>query len=128
MSAIDGDAGDAAADWHAAVPVVSEPAPAEATAALDDGGVPVATTPAANPAADVHAFEFTGRASAYFRIWIVSLALSVVTLGVYSAWGKVRKKRYLYDHMRADGSGFEFRGSPLAILRGRAIALLLFGG
>lgn len=73
-------------------------------------------------------FTFTGRAGEYFRIWIVSLCLSLVTLGVYSAWGKVRKRRYLYAHTKLDGTGFDYRASPIAILRGRALALLLFGG
>ncbi|HYQ99393.1 MAG TPA: YjgN family protein [Casimicrobiaceae bacterium] len=73
-------------------------------------------------------FEFTGRTAEYFRIWAVSLCLSLATLGVYSAWGKVRKRRYLYAHTRLDGSGFDYRASPRAILRGRAIALALFGG
>jgi len=78
--------------------------------------------------AEVHRFEFTGGAGDYFRIWIISLCLSLLTLGIYSAWGKVRKKRYLYAHTRLAGSGFEYRASPLAILKGRAIALFLFGG
>jgi uncharacterized membrane protein YjgN (DUF898 family) len=73
-------------------------------------------------------FDFIGRTGEYFRIWVVSLFLSVVTLGVYSAWGKVRKKRYLYSHTELDGTGFEFRATPLAILRGRVIALVLLGG
>lgn len=73
-------------------------------------------------------FDFTGRNGEYFRIWVVSLFLSVITLGVYSAWGKVRKKRYLYSHTELDGTGFEFRATPLAILRGRVIALVLLGG
>jgi uncharacterized membrane protein YjgN (DUF898 family) len=78
--------------------------------------------------AEVHRFEFTGGAGDYFRIWIISLCLSLLTLGIYSAWGKVRKKRYLYAHTRLAGSGFEYRASPLAILKGRAIALFFFGG
>jgi uncharacterized membrane protein YjgN (DUF898 family) len=73
-------------------------------------------------------FDFTGKSGEYFRIWVVSLFLSVVTLGIYSAWGKVRKKRYLYSHTELDGTGFEFRATPLAILRGRVIALVLLGG
>ena len=73
-------------------------------------------------------FDFIGRTGEYFRIWVVSLFLSVVTLGIYSAWGKVRKKRYLYAHTELDGTGFEFRATPLAILRGRVIALVLLGG
>ena len=78
--------------------------------------------------AEVHPFEFTGNAADYFRIWIISLCLSLFTLGIYSAWAKVRKKRYLYAHTRLAGSGFEYRASPLAILKGRVIALVLFGG
>ena len=73
-------------------------------------------------------FSFTGSTGEYFRIWVVSLCLSLLTLGVYSAWGKVRKKRYLYAHTVLDGSGFDFRASPRAILRGRVLAVLLFGG
>jgi uncharacterized membrane protein YjgN (DUF898 family) len=73
-------------------------------------------------------FAFTGAAGDYFRIWIVSLCLSLLTIGIYSAWGKVRKRRYLYAHTRLDGTGFDYRASPIAILRGRIIALVLFGG
>lgn len=74
--------------------------------------------------------EFTAAAGEYFRIWIVNLALTVLTLGIYSAWAKVRKKRYFYAHTRIAGEGFEFRGRPLAILKGRIIAvgmLLIYG-
>jgi uncharacterized membrane protein YjgN (DUF898 family) len=73
-------------------------------------------------------FAFTGTAGDYFRIWIVSLCLSLLTIGIYSAWGKVRKRRYLYAHTELDGTGFDYRASPLAILRGRIMALVLFGG
>lgn len=40
-----------------------------------------------------HDFEFRGRGGEYFRIWIVNLALSLLTLGIYSAWAKVRTGR-----------------------------------
>ncbi len=29
------------------------------------------------------ALQFTGKAGEYFRIWIVNLCLSIVTLGIY---------------------------------------------
>ena len=38
-------------------------------------------------------FVFTGNGAEYFRIWIVNLLLSVVTLGIYSARAKVRRLR-----------------------------------
>ena len=72
-----------------------------------------------------HPVEFTADAGEYFRIWIVNLALTIVTLGIYSAWAKVRKRRYFYGHTRVDGESFEYRANPLAILKGRLIAVAL---
>lgn len=70
-------------------------------------------------------FEFTGSGSEYFRIWIVNVLLTIVTLGIYSAWAKVRRLRYFYNNTRFAGSNFDFHGSPVAILKGRLIAVLL---
>lgn len=85
-------------------------------------------SPTAAPPLAIQRFGFTGRTADYFRIWAVSLCLSLLTLGVYSAWGKVRKRRYLYAHTRLDGSGFDYHATPVAILKGRVVALLLLGG
>jgi uncharacterized membrane protein YjgN (DUF898 family) len=70
--------------------------------------------------------EFTGSAAEYFRIWIVNLFFTVITLGVYSAWAKVRKKRYFYGSTKFDGDSFDYFGSPKAILRGRIVAVAVF--
>ena len=70
------------------------------------------------------AFAFTGSGSEYFRIWIVNLILSVVTLGIYSAWAKVRRLEYFYRHTRVAGASFDYHGRPLAILKGRIVAVL----
>ncbi|HKZ74223.1 MAG TPA: YjgN family protein [Steroidobacteraceae bacterium] len=66
--------------------------------------------------------EFRGAAQEYFRIWIVNLALTILTLGIYSAWAKVRKLRYFYGNTVLAGSAFGYHGAPLAILKGRLIA------
>jgi uncharacterized membrane protein YjgN (DUF898 family) len=74
-------------------------------------------------------FRFTGDANEYFRIWIVNVALSVATLGIYSAWAKVRTKRYFYGNTWLDNDSFCYLADPLKILKGRLItvgALLLF--
>ncbi len=72
-----------------------------------------------------YAIEFTATGGEYFRIWIVNLALTVLTLGIYSAWAKVRTRRYFYGNTRIAGEGFEYRARPLAILKGRLIAFAL---
>jgi len=73
------------------------------------------------------ALQFTGNAGEYFRIWIVNLCLSVLTLGIYSAWAKVRRKRYFYGSTLLEGAAFEYLGNPVAILKGRIIVVVAFG-
>jgi len=73
-------------------------------------------------------FEFHGDAREYFRIWIVNLALSIVTLGIFSAWAKVRTERYFYGNTRVADVPFEYLAKPWPILKGRLIAVVLFGG
>ena len=70
---------------------------------------------------------FSGRAGDYFRIWIVNLCLSLLTLGIFSAWAKVRKKRYFYSHFTIAGTPFQYLGQPIPILKGRLVAVAGFG-
>lgn len=85
----------------------------------------MSTNAAQVPATRDFAFEFTGRTGEYFRIWIVNIALSILTLGIYSAWATVRSRRYFYAHTRVAGTPFEYHASPLPILIGRLIAVAL---
>ncbi len=68
-----------------------------------------------------HKFEFTGSSNEYFRIWIVNVFLSVITLGIYNAWAKVRTRQYFYANTRLDGHPFEYLGNPIAILKGNLV-------
>jgi uncharacterized membrane protein YjgN (DUF898 family) len=70
--------------------------------------------------------RFTGNGAEYFGIWIVNLLLTIVTVGIYSAWAKVRRLQYFYRHTELAVSSFDFHGSPIRILFGRVIALALF--
>ena len=72
-------------------------------------------------------FTFGGTGSEYFRIWVVNILLTVLTLGIYSAWAKVRRMQYFYRNTRLAGAGFDYHAEPLAILKGRIIAAMLFG-
>jgi uncharacterized membrane protein YjgN (DUF898 family) len=67
-------------------------------------------------------FQFTGSGGDYFRIWIVNLILSVLTLGIYSAWAKVRREQFFHRNAVLAGSGFDYHGNPKAILKGRLLA------
>ncbi|MEO0975119.1 MAG: DUF898 family protein, partial [Pseudomonadota bacterium] len=68
------------------------------------------------------AFVFRGSVDEYFKIWIVNLLLTVVTLGIYSAWAKVRSRKYLSRSTYLAGDSFDYHAKPLGILIGRLIA------
>ena len=73
-------------------------------------------------------FEFRGSGSEYFRIWIVNLLLTILTLGIFSAWAKVRSMRYFYGNTFLDDANFEYHASPWAILIARLLMAALFVG
>ncbi|RPJ71216.1 MAG: DUF898 domain-containing protein, partial [Desulfobacteraceae bacterium] len=62
-----------------------------------------------------------GSGSEYFRIWIVNILLTIATLGIYSAWAKVRNRSYFCGNTRVHGAAFEYLANPQQILKGRAI-------
>ena len=91
---------------------------------LDSAGQTPVSTATAVREAD---FEFRGTAAEYFRIWIVNVLLSVVTLGIYSAWAKVRTRQYFYRNTFVDGASFEYLADPIMILKGRIIIAVALG-
>lgn len=86
----------------------------------------VSTTAQENSPARVGKVAFSGDAAEFFGIWIVNLLLSIVTLGIYSAWAKVRTNQYFYGHTRIDNQPFRYLATPIQILKGRIIAVIIF--
>lgn len=74
-----------------------------------------------------HRFRFTGTGGEYFAIWIVNLLLSIITLGIYSAWAKVRREQYFHRNTLLDDQPFDYTGDPVRILIGRIVALVVIG-
>jgi len=91
--------------------------------------------PAAGPAApsqptpsppEEHPFVFHGSAREYFRIWIVNTLLTLLTLGIYAAWAKVRKRRYLRGNTELMGHRFDYRANPPRLLLGNIFVAAMF--
>lgn len=72
------------------------------------------------------AIEFNGSGSEYFRIWIVNLLLTMVTLGIYHPWAKVRRLQYFHANTLVDGEPLGFHGKPLTMLKGYILVGVLF--
>lgn len=70
---------------------------------------------------------FSGNATEYFKIWLTNLALTIITLTLYTPWAKVRRLRYFYGNTSVLDHHFDFTGVPTRILIGRLIALGIYG-
>ena len=101
------------------VPMPLDPRPAAAGASR----LPGAARSGAETPAHTLPITFSGSGSEYFRIWIVNLLLTLVTLGLYFPWAKVRRLRYFYGNTAVGGHTLDFHGDPWRMLRG----LLLVG-
>jgi uncharacterized membrane protein YjgN (DUF898 family) len=69
--------------------------------------------------------EFTGSGSEYFRIWIVNLLLTLVTLGLYYPFAKVRRLRYFHGATEVGGAPLSFHADPWKMFRGYVLVALM---
>jgi uncharacterized membrane protein YjgN (DUF898 family) len=117
-------------EWHRIrdIPEIMPPvsAPASSGAGESSATAGAAESPLAQPGGTRESFVFTGEWTEYFKIWIVNVLLTVVTLGIYAAWAKVRKRRYFYANTRLFGHTFEYLADPVRILYGNLIVAALF--
>lgn len=74
----------------------------------------------------MQSFEFKGRAGEWFGIWLVNLLLSVLTFGIYSAWAKVRTKKYFYQNTFVADRNFNYHATGMQIFIGRMIVIAAF--
>ena len=100
--------------------VAAPPPPLPPRAELPDYWPPPAP-PQAEPVE--HAFQFDGNAREYFRIWIVNLALSIVTLGIYGLYWQYAMFKEMKEHS-GNGLGGGL-GLLLTFITGGLVGLLL---
>ena len=85
--------------------------------------VPAGSVAPAPAAPQRVAVEFTGSGSEYFRIWLVNLLLTLVTLTLYHPFAKARKLAYFHANTRVGGHALGFHGNPRKMLRGYLLVL-----
>lgn len=114
------------------IPPASSPA-AEISLLTESSSLPPpAATPPEPPVVAVpapparHPFVFHGTEREYFRLWIVNTLLTLLTFGLFAAWAKVRKRRYLRGNTELMGHRFDYRANPWRLLVGHLIVVALF--
>jgi uncharacterized membrane protein YjgN (DUF898 family) len=70
--------------------------------------------------------QFEGNGAEYFKIWIVNIMLTIITLGLYYPWAKVRNKRYFYANTTLEGRNFEYHATGKQLFLGYLVAMTLF--
>lgn len=71
--------------------------------------------------------SFRGTGHALLVIQLVNGLLAMVTLGLYSFWGRTRVRRYLWGQTEFAGDRFTYHGTGGELLRGYLLGMLVFG-
>lgn len=69
--------------------------------------------------------RFTGSGGEYFRVWIVNVLLSIITLGLYTPWARRRTAQYFYGQTLVAGSPLEFTAQQRRMVFGFIVLLTL---
>ena len=96
-----------------------------------DGKIPrhSATTPRKDrPVNRFAALEFSGTARQFFGIQFVNILLILVTVGIWTPWARVRKRRFFYNNTRFLGDGFDYLATGLDLFKGWSVVTLILIG
>jgi uncharacterized membrane protein YjgN (DUF898 family) len=88
-------------------------------------GAGVGSPATAVDAQGVHRFEFHANGVELLGLYVKVFLLSLVTLGIYSFWGRMEIRRYFYRSARFAGAPFQFHGTGGEVFKGFLIALAL---
>lgn len=88
------------------------------------------TAPEAAPAVrpPTHRLTHDGRSGELFVIFLVNLALSILTLGIYRFWGRTRIRRYVWSQTGLLGEPLEYTGRGVELFLGFLFALVVIYG
>ena len=97
---------------------MQQPEPFADTGPMPAGG-PASAAPALLP------IRFTGSGSEYFRIWIVNLLLTLVTLTLYWPFARARRMAYFQNNTLIGHDPLGFHADPWKMFRGYLVVLVL---
>jgi uncharacterized membrane protein YjgN (DUF898 family) len=78
------------------------------TVSVDDRQVTVAVRP---PPARGYRFAFHGTGGAFFVLILKNLLLTLVTAGLYAAWAKTERRKYLWQNTEFNGQRLVYTGT-----------------
>ncbi|NBR02436.1 MAG: DUF898 domain-containing protein [Alphaproteobacteria bacterium] len=74
------------------------------------------------------ALEFSGTAREFFGIQFVNILLILLTVGIWTPWARVRKRRFFHNNTRILGDGFDYLATGLDLFKGWSVVTLILIG
>ncbi len=74
---------------------------------------------------DQHDITYDGKIGELYKIYALSILLSILTLGIYHFWGKTRKRRYLTSSFMLANDRFEYTGYAKELFIGLIVGVVL---
>jgi uncharacterized membrane protein YjgN (DUF898 family) len=108
-------------------PVSPQPEDPGETTFLSTPEKPKGALSADKGAGQSHRFSFHGTGGALFGIYVVNMLLTIITLGFYYFWGKVKVWGYLLGQAEFEKDRFTYHGTGKELFIGFLKALLIFG-
>lgn len=76
---------------------------------------------------DGRPISFHGEGGTLFGIYVVNLFLTLITLGIYSFWGRVKVRNYIWGQIEFEGDRLSYHGTAIETLKGWIKAAVFFG-
>ena len=67
---------------------------------------------------------FSGTIGEYYKLVILNGLLTLITLGIFAPWAKVRKQRYFYSHTEFLDEGLQYLATGKQLFIGRIVAIV----
>src|SRR5882724_3796491 len=91
---------------------------------MQDSGAVVAAPVAYDP--PVHRLSFHGDGTSLFLLILKNLFLTVITLGVYAAWARAERRKYMWSSTEISGQRLVFTGTGLELFKGYLKVLAVY--
>jgi uncharacterized membrane protein YjgN (DUF898 family) len=106
--------------------VTSSPSPDPSLLEKEEETVPVELPRKKEEPGEIRRLSFEGTGGALCGIQLVNTLLTIVTLGIYSFWGKTKVRNYLWNQTELRGDRFVYHGTGMELMTGFFKVMILF--
>jgi len=65
-----------------------------------------------------YVLDYDGKTGALYKLFLLDFFMRIITIGIYSFWGKTRLRKYIFSRHALDGDRFEYTGTGGELFKG----------